>query len=146
VKQWEVIKKTDGAVRYVAKYAKKQKQKEVPEGYQNVGRFWGTSPDVKAVPVQTLEMTAPEILRRMGLDSVKFIKGWGRGGMDLRRYLWDQAEKFLVRDYDTDVELAEGFRPRGGLSRSDRTPATCMSKFNIHDRSGGRGLNPIRRT
>jgi hypothetical protein len=98
VKQWEVIKKEDGAVRYVAKYAKKQKQKEVPMSYQNVGRFWGTSPDVKAAPLEEIEMDAKEILSRMGLDSAKFVKQWGRGSLDLRRYLWDQAGKFRTKN------------------------------------------------
>ena len=94
VKQWDVIRKSDGAVRYVAKYAKKQKQKEVPAEYQNVGAFWGTSRDVKAEPVEVIEMDAKEILQRMGIDCVKFVKQWGRGSLDLRRYLWDQADKF----------------------------------------------------
>ena len=30
------------AISYVAKYAQKNEQKQVPEGFQNVGRFWGT--------------------------------------------------------------------------------------------------------
>jgi hypothetical protein len=42
--------------------------------------------------------------------------------------------------------LGAAFRPCGGLSRSDRTPATCMSYFNIHAQGGGRGLSPIQQT
>jgi hypothetical protein len=30
-----------GTISYASKYAQKQEQKEVPEGYENVGRFWG---------------------------------------------------------------------------------------------------------
>lgn len=42
-KTWERLKHKEGAKRYVTKYASKQYQKEVPEGYRNVGRFWGCS-------------------------------------------------------------------------------------------------------
>ena len=40
---WEVIEKPDGAARYVAKESYKTFQKVVPEGFRNVGRFWGVS-------------------------------------------------------------------------------------------------------
>ena len=44
---WEVIDKPDGAARYVAKESYKTFQKVVPDDFQNVGRFWGTSRGVK---------------------------------------------------------------------------------------------------
>jgi hypothetical protein len=40
---WEKVEKPDGAARYVAKESYKTFQKVVPEGFRNVGRFWGTS-------------------------------------------------------------------------------------------------------
>lgn len=40
---WEVMEEKDGGKRYAAKYATKAYQKQVPEQYQNVGRFWGHS-------------------------------------------------------------------------------------------------------
>jgi hypothetical protein len=46
----------------------------------------------------------------------------------------------------TSVERAGGFRPCGGLSRNDRTPATCMLNYDIHAQGGGRGLNPIQQS
>lgn len=46
-KAWEKVKSDDGMGRYLAKYANKLKQKEVPAWYRNVGRFWGTSKGVK---------------------------------------------------------------------------------------------------
>lgn len=46
---WEDVRKEDGARRYALKYALKTYQKHVPEGYRNVGRFWGHS---KAVAIQ----------------------------------------------------------------------------------------------
>jgi hypothetical protein len=46
-KSWEAVKSQDGMGRYLAKYANKLKQKNVPKHYQNVGRFWGVSRGVK---------------------------------------------------------------------------------------------------
>lgn len=46
----EALRKVDGAARYALKYAAKMRQKWVPEGYTNVGRFWGCTPAVKPVP------------------------------------------------------------------------------------------------
>jgi hypothetical protein len=46
-KSWEAIRKKDGIHRYMAKYANKLKQKEVPYFYSDVGRFWGASRGVK---------------------------------------------------------------------------------------------------
>ncbi len=40
---WEQIRDPMGARKYIAKYATKTYQKQVPEGFQNVGRFWNCS-------------------------------------------------------------------------------------------------------
>lgn len=53
-KCWEAIYKVDGAQRYCLKYASKEEQKLLPIGFENVGRFWGTSRLVKPVPLATL--------------------------------------------------------------------------------------------
>jgi len=45
-KQWENIRKEDGARRYALMYALKPLQKQVPSRYQNVGRFWASSKGV----------------------------------------------------------------------------------------------------
>jgi hypothetical protein len=37
----EALRELHAAGAYAAKYLKKQEQKEVPEAFQNVGRFWG---------------------------------------------------------------------------------------------------------
>ena len=42
----ERIRKPNGARNYCVKYAHKMIQKSVPEGYRNVGRFWGCSRSV----------------------------------------------------------------------------------------------------
>lgn len=48
---WERLRKSDGAVRYCLKYGASLKQKTVPEGFQDVGRFWGHSRAMRPVPV-----------------------------------------------------------------------------------------------
>lgn len=58
---WETIRDDGGARRYVTKYAAKQYQKEVPEEYRNVGRFWGASREVKPTEVVTLDVTDDEV-------------------------------------------------------------------------------------
>lgn len=52
----ERLRSEDGAARYAAKYASKIEQKRVPIEYTNVGRFWGASRDVVAVPLTTLDV------------------------------------------------------------------------------------------
>ena len=65
-KSWENIRQAEGARRYVAKYALKTYQKKVPREYQNVGRFWGASRDVKAAIPEPMEVEMDEDnLRRL---------------------------------------------------------------------------------
>lgn len=46
-KAWEKVRSKDGMHHYLAKYANKLRQKEVPRHYRNVGRFWGVSRGVR---------------------------------------------------------------------------------------------------
>lgn len=48
---WEDIRSQGGAQKYVTKYATKTRQKEVPEVYSDVGRFWGHSKNVAPKPI-----------------------------------------------------------------------------------------------
>jgi hypothetical protein len=41
-----------GTGSYVAKYLEKERQKDVPENYKNVGRFWGASRGLVPLPVK----------------------------------------------------------------------------------------------
>jgi hypothetical protein len=45
-KAWERVKEPAGMSRYLAKYANKLRQKDVPENFRDVGRFWGVSKGV----------------------------------------------------------------------------------------------------
>jgi hypothetical protein len=59
-KTWELIRDDGGARRYVTKYAAKQYQKEVPKAFEDVGRFWGCSRNVKPAGV-TIDVTDEEV-------------------------------------------------------------------------------------
>lgn len=80
---WEVIRKKDGARRYVSKYASKQEQKAVPVNYQDVGRFWGCSKDVREIEGVEVELTVDELMLLLEQHNHKCKD------MDvLPRYLW----------------------------------------------------------
>jgi len=70
VKNWEKVRKSDGAMRYALKYATKAEQKLVPPQFGNVGRFWGSSRGVGAKPIA-------EVLigETMSEDQIKGILG-----------------------------------------------------------------------
>ena len=65
----EQVREPGGAGRYATKYAFKMEQKQVPEGFENVGRFWSCSRSVKVEPVKVMELTESEI---ENLDFRKF--------------------------------------------------------------------------
>lgn len=61
-KTWEAIRLVDGATRYVVKYSLKAKQKLVPEFFQDVGRFWATSPDLRlGMPERIIDTTEDDL-------------------------------------------------------------------------------------
>jgi hypothetical protein len=66
-KTWQEIRLEDGARRYIAKYAGKPHQKQVPTWYSDVGRFWGVSQGVRdSVEVQTIyPMDEDEVRERL---------------------------------------------------------------------------------
>lgn len=67
----ERLRRPDAAGRYAAKYASKPYQKKIPDGYRNVGRWWGHSKDVKPVPIQTIEIESWDEL-------IELTNGWSR--------------------------------------------------------------------
>lgn len=58
---WQEVREQDGAKRYALKYALKTYQKTVPEQYQDVGRFWGNSRDVKPTGGIEIDITEDEL-------------------------------------------------------------------------------------
>jgi hypothetical protein len=51
----EKIRKAHGMLTYIVKYASKLQQKDVPEGYENVGRFWSLFGGLKVEPLTVLQ-------------------------------------------------------------------------------------------
>jgi hypothetical protein len=75
VKAWEKVRSDDGMSRYLAKYANKLRQKEVPDWYSDVGRFWGASRKVKLPEGDNYhgsETEARQVLELRGRD----VKSW----------------------------------------------------------------------
>jgi hypothetical protein len=164
-KQWQEVYSADGCERYVAKYAHKTFQKVVPEGFENVGRFWGHPLHVKPKVYAVAQMDEAELIRRVGMEKVGKFLGVKNGKVFLRcRRLWDLASHahlelvgreavstplprmhpVMIRirkdvDQDTGSERAEGSWPRGGLSRNDRTPARVCHNLTYSPQGGGRG-------
>jgi hypothetical protein len=57
----ERLRVKDGGARYAVKYAYKMKQKLVPEGYQECGRFWGHTRDVAPKPRRSVRCTEDDV-------------------------------------------------------------------------------------
>lgn len=57
---WSTIRKPDGWRRYVMKYACKTNQKDVPEDFQNVGRFWGCDQETRPRTDLIVDITEDE--------------------------------------------------------------------------------------
>jgi hypothetical protein len=86
------IRKKDGARFYCVKYASKMNQKRVPEAYQNVGRLWGASRNVKPEPLGYIRATEDDIRET--------IREWEHKPSDTRpiyRVLYNQASRFRDR-------------------------------------------------
>jgi len=78
----EHLELVDAAQRYAAKHAMKPHQKTVPEGYTNVGRFWGKIGNVQVLRGEYVEMTTEQILADYGCKAVS-SKG------KIRKYLYE---------------------------------------------------------
>lgn len=72
---WEAIREKDGAKKYALKYALKTYQKDVPETFQDVGRFWGTSRNVPPAEIRRIPITEQE-LREILTKLDNPVAGW----------------------------------------------------------------------
>ena len=81
----ERVRKPNGARNYAVKYAHKMRQKCVPEGYRNVGRFWGCTKSVRPVVRGSFACTNDDLIGaleaggwdRMNGDAVRFKTLYG---------------------------------------------------------------------
>lgn len=90
---WEVIRDQDGGKKYAAKYATKAYQKQVPEAFQNAGRFWGHS----------RSGVKPDPKERFLCDEVMLRKALEQGGWD---HLSDD-EDILYRELFQAAQLID---------------------------------------
>lgn len=89
----ERLRSPEGGARYAVKYACKMRQKVVPKGYQNVGRFWGCSRDVIPRPDAILQCTEDDI---RGI-----LEGWDyepKQDQDVYKVLYGVADRFREKD------------------------------------------------
>jgi len=84
---WEVIEHEEGALRYGAAHAAKPFQKEVPEGFADVGRFWGSLGEVRIPSPEIDPITPEELVYLLGYDAVVSSKS------RVKKYLWDATTK-----------------------------------------------------
>jgi len=87
---------------YVAKYAAKEYQKEIPENFKNVGRFWGATRGIAPV-VSNVEVTAQtaRFLKKLFLTRLKAKKKIPykiyRAYQKSRRFIVNVTDKELCR-------------------------------------------------
>lgn len=86
---WEVIRAEEGAWVYMAAHGGKRKQKIVPEGYKNVGGFWGKIGDLRVPLVGTVKMNTAEVFQAVGKAALS-----SNGKM--KKYLNDASGKFSI--------------------------------------------------
>ncbi len=78
----EMLEKPHAMAAYAAKYATKNEQKEVPEGFEAVGRFWGSFGDVAVEALATVaaseslvcETTTGELLPNLVVQAVRVAR------------------------------------------------------------------------
>jgi hypothetical protein len=115
----ETLRSKEGGARYAVKYAQKMKQKKVPQGYEDVGRFWGHTRAVKPEPRET---------RRCTEDDVRgMLEGWKYeppSHVPVWRVLYNQAEwatEYLKGTIANRSDL--GYTGRGDQSKNERPTA-----------------------
>jgi hypothetical protein len=79
----EMLREQHAASAYAAKYASKVEQKEPPEGFTDVGRFWGTFGDLDVSPVEVheymsherfVDVATGEVVPNPGIQTARFAR------------------------------------------------------------------------
>lgn len=90
---WEILRSEDGGRRYATKYAFKARQKTIPPGFWDVGRWWGTSRSVAPRPILCLSLN--EALSE-GKIRPEDLSGYERYGVQyLHALQFDLTRKLL---------------------------------------------------
>lgn len=106
---WEIMRKDDGAKRYLVKELSSLKvyQKSIPEDFDNPGRHFLYSPDMKPTPVMTIAVTGAEIRAILEALDWKWLPPPGR---PLFRDLWNVAAEIITALLQTDVQVIDADR------------------------------------
>lgn len=97
-KVWEFMRSREGARNYVTKYASKERQKQVPPRYKDVGRFWGSTRTLRP-PGLEFDITED--------DLEKWLVEHGHPAADyflVPRYLWGSG--FVRTSVKVEVDKA----------------------------------------
>lgn len=119
----ERVRSQDGARHYAVKYTSKMRQKVVPAGFENVGRFWGCSRDVPPRPQASVMLD--DATARAVLDDWKWYRG---NDFPLYHTLYNTTERFLAfirraEMYDlTNTEFRDMLMP--SISRGNQSTFT----------------------
>jgi hypothetical protein len=116
---WEVIEKRDGMARYIAKEAYKTFQKEVPQDFRNVGRFWGASKGVAPREPEMIDSTLEELkaflpTEMLGENDQPYPVCFG-GAAEYHKVLGTTKDPVRVRAW------------KRGKPQADLLPTKCLS-------------------
>ena len=91
---------------YMSSYAKKKDQKQVPEGYQNVGKFWSSNRSVKPSEIITKEYETEKQLMRENRNLTRWRKSVKREvGLAIKAMRPDRQKSYKA----WKVENGKGF-------------------------------------
>lgn len=103
---WEMMRKDNGAKLYLVKElsALKGYQKEIPDDFENPGRHFLYSPDMKPSPIVTLEATEQIIRQLLHELAWKWLPAANR---PLYKDLWNVASELVIKLLETGANLLD---------------------------------------
>jgi hypothetical protein len=126
-----------GTIAYASKYAAKAEQKEVPENYDNVGRFWG-------VTGRRSCLSADTFVKANEADSPNVNAGLNRLFKLINRQLWEAKAEIIIRDKGVMVmnvyEFIDQQKLRTEISRLALTTSRWHNLFIDAEITFGEGL------
>jgi len=85
--RFEWLRSQEGGKRYIISYVHKPRQKVVPRGFWDVGRFWGCSPNVRPLPIFSIPIKEKEL--RQVLEDWQYLPAG-----DMPRVLYNTSGDF----------------------------------------------------
>lgn len=130
---------------YIASYARKKDQKQVPAGYENVGKFWGSNRSVKPSEIITTEYETEKQLMRENRNLTRWRKAKKREvGLainSLRPERQKSYKAWKVRNGKGFFSWMDPEKFKAHIEKLDK-----LSRFKpenqTHPEKGGSGSNP----